>query len=190
MITKKSEDRPVRTTVTAQSIKRQVQAILICSGFALFALVLSSIALPGTASATPPSGVTQTPIASGVLAEPIRAKFKQDAAGFGDGLDVSNIAIVRNTVQPRGYSGWHQHSGPSWIVVTQGTLTFFDADDPTCTGHPVSAGSTYFDPGNHTFNAMNESYDQVVVNYVVLMLPAGGAPRIDMPNPGVCPQLP
>jgi quercetin dioxygenase-like cupin family protein len=109
--------------------------------------------------------------------------------GFGNGLDVSNISIVKNVVQPGGYFGWHQHSGPSWIVVTQGTLTFYSGGDPTCTGHPVSAGSAYLDPGDHTHNARNET-NQVVENYVVRMLPAGGPPRIDMPDPGVCPGLP
>jgi quercetin dioxygenase-like cupin family protein len=128
-------------------------------------------------------------------------KFKQDG-GMGDVLDVaglammqtttvdvSNIAIVKNIVQPGGYFGWHQHSGPSWIVITQGTLTFYDADDPSCAGVPVSAGRAYFDAGNHTHNARNET-DLPVENYVVRMLPAGGAPRIDMPDPGVCAGLP
>ena len=192
MITKKREDRPVRATGTAQSIKRQVQAVLICSALALFALLLTSSFAPRVAMATPPSpGISRTPIASGVLAEPVRAKFKQGEGegGFGDGTDVSNLTIVKLIVQPGSYLGWHQHSGPTWIIVTQGTLTFYDGDDPTCTGHPVSAGSAYFDPGNHTLNAKNET-NAPVEQYVMLMLPAGGAARIDEPNPGVCPQLP
>jgi quercetin dioxygenase-like cupin family protein len=187
MNVKNSEERPV--LATAQSIGRPVQAVLICSALTLFALLVSSSLTPGTALATPPSGVSQTPVASGVLHEPISAKFKDAKGGFGDGLDVSNIAIVKNIVQPGGYFGWHQHSGPSWIVVTQGTLTFYDGDDTTCTGQDVAAGSAFFDPGDHTHNARNET-NQVVENYVVRMLPAGGAPRIDMPNPGVCPGLP
>jgi hypothetical protein len=116
-------------------------------------------------------------------------KLKQGEGGFGDGLAVSNVAIVKNIVQPGGYFGWHQHGGPSWIVVTQGTLTFYDGDDPTCTGHAVSAGSAFLDSGDHTHNARNET-TQVVENYVVRMLPTGGTARIDMPNPGNCPTLP
>jgi quercetin dioxygenase-like cupin family protein len=115
-------------------------------------------------------------------------KLKQEG-GFGDGLEVSNVSIVRNTVQPGGYFGWHQHGGPSWIVVTQGTLTFYDADDPSCGGHLVPAGSAFLDLGDHTHNARNET-NAPVENYVVRMLPAGGATRIDMPHPGVCPGVP
>jgi hypothetical protein len=142
----------------------------------------------GTVMATPGQGVSQTAIASGTLPEPIRVKIK-DGGGFGDGLDISNLSIVRNVVQPGGYFGWHQHGGPSWIIVTQGTLTFYDGDDPTCTGHPVSAGSAYLDLGDHTHNARNEG-TVPVENYVVRMLPAGAATRIDMPHPDVCPGLP
>jgi quercetin dioxygenase-like cupin family protein len=207
MIINTSERRPVRTT--ARGIKRQIKTLLVLSAPVLFALLLASSFTAGTAMATPPSGVSQTPIASGVLPEPIRMKFAQrnphapgdhsgpvalsqngatintaqSEEGFGNGLDVSNVAIVKNIIQPGGYFGWHQHSGPSWIVVTQGTLTFYNGDDPDCTG------SAYFDPGDHTHNARNET-NQVVENYVVRMLPAGGAPRIDMPDPGVCPGLP
>lgn len=196
MNNKMSEERPV--LATSQNVKHRmlaaVSALLI--GAALALLLTGSFA-PGTvlatagsdvAPTTPGSGVTQTPVASGVLHEPVRAKFKQDG-GFGSGLDVANIAIVKNVIVPGGYFGWHQHSGPSWIVITQGTLTFYHADDPTCTGHAVSAGSAFFDPGNLTHNARNET-NALVENYVVRMLPAGGAPRIDMPDPGVCPGLP
>jgi hypothetical protein len=42
------------------------------------------------------------------------------------------------------------------------------------------------DPGNHTHNARNEGSENLIV-YVVFMLPEGGAPRIDVPNPGNCP---
>jgi quercetin dioxygenase-like cupin family protein len=149
-------------------------------------MLLAGSVAPGTALATPAAGVSQTPIASGALAEPITVKFKNGQGGFGDGLDVSNVAIVKNIVAPGGSFGWHKHSGPSWIVVTQGTLTFYDGDDSTCTGHPVSAGSAYFDSGDHTHNARNET-NAPAENYVVRTLPAGGAPRIEMPDPGVCP---
>ena len=196
MINKMSEETPVRST--AQNMKRRmlvsISALVIG---AVLALLLTSSFAPATALATAGSdvapmtagyGITQTPVASGVLHDAVRMKFKQDG-GFGSGLDVSNVAIVKNTIIPGGYFGWHQHSGPSWIVMTQGTLTFYDADDTTCTGHPVSAGTAFFDAGNHTHNARNET-NQMVENYVVRMLPAGGAPRVDEPDPGVCPGLP
>jgi quercetin dioxygenase-like cupin family protein len=183
MFSEKNEDRLERAK--AQNVARLLLLVVAFAGLA-FALILASTAAPGTALATPAMGVSQTPIASGVLPEPISLKFKTGDGGFGKGLDVSNVAIVKNIVAPGGYFGWHQHSGPSWIIVTEGTLTFYDAHDPTCTGHPVSAGGAYFDPGDHVHNARNET-NAPAENYVVRTLPAGGAPRIDMPDPGVCP---
>jgi quercetin dioxygenase-like cupin family protein len=208
MIDEMSEERPVRPI--AQNVKRWV--VVFC---AILAPLLTGSLVAGTAFATPGSGVTQRTVATGVLPEPVRMKLAQrnphmpdehsrpialslnestidtagDREGFGDGVDVSSITIVTNTIAPGGYFGWHQHSGPSWIVMTRGTLTFYNADDPTCTGHPVSAGSVFLDMGNHTHNARNET-NEPAENYVVRMLPEGGVPRIDMPNPGVCPGLP
>jgi len=208
MSNKTNDEMPVGAT--AQTIKRRLFLIA-----AVFAPLLVSNFVVGTALATPGSGVTSTTIAGGTLPAPIRVKLAErhrhepgkpgapselialslnsattyamdDERGFGDGIDVSNISIVKNVIAPGGYFGWHQHSGPSWIVVTQGTLTFYNADDPTCTGHRVEAGNAYLDMGNHTHNARNET-DAPVENYVVRMLPAGGAVRIDMPDPGVCP---
>jgi quercetin dioxygenase-like cupin family protein len=164
--------------------ERSIRRSALLASLALAVFLVSSWAA-GTALATPGNGVSQTPVASGVLPEPVRMKLKNEG-GFGDGLAVSNVAIVKNVVQPGGYFGWHQHGGPSWIVVTQGTLTFYDGDDPTCTGHPVSAGNAYLDMGDHTHNARNET-NSPVENYVIRMLPEGGVTRIDMPNPGVCP---
>jgi len=58
----------------------------------------------------------------------------------------SDVYVVRNTVVPGGQSGWHYHPGPSLITVVQGTATFYDGDDPTCTprvySRRVQASST------------------------------------------------
>jgi hypothetical protein len=29
-------------------------------------------------------------------------------------------------------TGWHRHPGPILITVTQGTITYYESDDPTC----------------------------------------------------------
>jgi quercetin dioxygenase-like cupin family protein len=180
------EERPAGAG--GHNIKRRLRAVVVCSALALFTLLLVGSFGAQTARATPSSGVSQTPIASGVLTDAIRLKWKQaNDSGFGDGLDISNVAIVKNIVQPGGSFGWHQHGGPSWIVVTQGTLTFYDADDPRCAAYPVSAGHAFFDAGNHTHNARNLT-DQVAENYVVRMLPSGATPRLDItPAPANCP---
>lgn len=139
------------------------------------------------ASATPGSGVTPRMVGMGVLPEPVRAKLKAGHHdGFGDGTAVADIVVVEFTVAPGGYFGWHQHGGPVWVIVKQGTLTLYDGDDPTCTGSAYTAGNAFLDAGDHTHNARNETGSPVVV-YGTFMLPDGAALRVDVPNPGVCP---
>jgi quercetin dioxygenase-like cupin family protein len=149
------------------------------------AIVVSTL-LAQTASATPPTGVTPYPIVSGDLENPIHIKFK-DKGGFGRGVVVDTITVVKYVVEPGGAFGWHRHGGPVWAVVSEGALTLYHADDPSCTGRTVTAGTAFLDPGiDHVHNARNLG-DTPVVVYATFMLPEGGATRIDEPDPGVCP---
>ena len=60
------------------------------------------------------------------------------------GLEV----VVRSfAYDPGAFTGWHKHPGPVLIQVVEGTVTFFEADDP-CTPIEVSAGHGYVDAGN------------------------------------------
>ena len=83
-------------------------------------------------------------------------------------------------------STWHKHPGPVFIVVAQGTMRFYEGDDPTCTPVEKTAGQGFLDKGEHAHIARNESGApaQTVVTYLV---PQGAALRIDQPNPGNCP---
>lgn len=153
--------------------------------------LLCSVVLCGSmfasfeAGATRSEGVSAEPIALGSLPEPIRAKLKGDDGGFGDGTDVAQIAVIKFTIAPGGYFGWHRHGGPVWVVVAAGELTLYDSDDTTCTGRVHKPGSAFLDAGNHTHNARNEGANPVVV-YGTFMLPAGGAVRVDAEDPQVC----
>jgi hypothetical protein len=44
-------------------------------------------------------------------------------------------------------TGWHTHPGSVFIIVTEGTLTFYEYDDPTCMPTIVSAGQGYVNTG-------------------------------------------
>jgi quercetin dioxygenase-like cupin family protein len=181
--TKTNEIRTVQatTTTTTQRITRRVLLI----GSAL-ALLLTTNFATQTAFATPPSGVTTTAIASGVLPEAIRVKIGMEREGFGNGTEATDLSIIKNTFVPGGTFGWHRHPGPSLVMITQGTLTLYEAGDPTCTPHLYPAGSAFIDNAGDAHNVRNETAGTVEV-YVVRMLPAGAPPRIDMPDPGVCP---
>jgi hypothetical protein len=100
--------------------------------------------------------------------------------------DPSDVYIVRNTVPPGGYSGWHTHPGPSVVSVTAGTATVYDGDDPSCTPVKYPAGTGFIDPGDgHVHMVRNEgTVDLVVVAFQVI--PTGAARRIDAPAPGYC----
>ena len=160
---------------------KQSIGILVLAGLVIFSLLL--FARP--AAATPPIGLTGVPVASGVLPEVIRAKFKAGENGFTDGTDVKNIVMVKFTLDPGGTFGWHRHGGPVWAIVTSGTLTIYSGDDPNCTPQVYGVGSAFLDPGDHTHVGKNETGDPVEV-YATFMLPEGGQTRIDAPDPGLC----
>ena len=82
-------------------------------------------------------------------------------------------------------TGWHSHPGPVFITVTQGTLTYYERDDPTCTPHVVSADSPnnafVDDGGGHVVR--NES-DQLAQDISVITAPVGGTFRTNLDAPG------
>lgn len=89
---------------------------------------------------------------------------------------------VQTVLQPGGTFGWHEHGGPVWAVIASGTLTLYDE---ACQPETFNAGEAFLDGGNHTHIANNEGEVDVVI-YATFMLPTGGAPRIDVPDPGTC----
>jgi quercetin dioxygenase-like cupin family protein len=99
----------------------------------------------------------------------------------------SDIYVVRNTVPPGGYSGWHTHPGPSVVLVKSGTATVYNGDDPNCTPMTYAAGTGFIDQGGgHVHMVRNEgTTDLVTVAFQII--PAGADRRIDAPSPGHCP---
>lgn len=170
--------------ILGKSVSDRRNLLLLVIG--LLAVLAITMLAVRESSATPGSGVTAEPILATELAEPLRAKFKEDGSGFGDGTEVTNLRLIKFTIAPGGIFGWHQHGGPVWAMVASGTLTIYDGDDPTCTGTVYTGGSAFLDAGDHVHNARNEGSEDVVI-YATFMLPDGGALRIDVPDPGVCP---
>jgi len=100
--------------------------------------------------------------------------------------DDSDVYVVTNVIKPGGHSGWHSHPGPSLITVKEGTVTAYDADDPTCTGQVYSAGMGFVDPGDGHVHLLRNEGPVDAVTVAVQFLPAGAPRRIDAPDPGVC----
>jgi len=149
-------------------------------------LALASVlVVAGLALATSQMGVTSTPIGSGTLA-PVNLVVKT-----GDWMTQvrtkgeSTLAVVENRVAPGGTFGWHSHPGPSLIIVKSGTITFYHADDHSCTGVDYTEGDALVDPGNEVHVGRNEGTEDVVV-IVTRLTPVGAVTRIDQPASGHC----
>ena len=97
-----------------------------------------------------------------------------------------DVAMQSITFPAGAQSTWHKHPGPVFIIVAEGTMTFYESDDPTCTPVVKSKGEGILDEGEHAHIARNESGApaKTVVTYLV---PQGAALRIDQPRPGNCP---
>ena len=164
--------------------------------FVLLVAAVGATIYAGEVLATSSQGFTGTTLAkatfgeidSHVVAEPgWQEKIKTQGA--------SDLYVQQNTWDPSACggcipsSGWHTHPGPSLVIVTQGTVTEYDGDDPTCTPHVYPQGSTFIDSGGgHVHLLRNESGSQAVT-VAVQLVPAGFVRRIDRPNPGYCPNI-
>jgi quercetin dioxygenase-like cupin family protein len=97
--------------------------------------------------------------------DPSEWRVQVDAKG---GLDVATQTIVF----PAGsQSGWHVHPGPVFIVVQEGTMTFYEAD---CSTTVVQAGHGFLDTGVEPHIARNES-GAPALNVVTYLVPPGTA---------------
>ena len=151
------------------------------------AAVVPLLALVGFTAATlasPASGVTPSLLARGtyddfkVRSDPhspvdIKAKTKSPI----------DVVVRRHDYAVGSTTGWHSHPGPVFITVTQGELTYYLYDDPTCTPHKVSAGQGIVDDGRGHI-VRNES-GLPAQDVSVIIAPVGGAFRgeLDAPSP-------
>ncbi|SRR6266568_6362007 len=154
------------------------------------AVVVSVLNMP--ALATDPVGFTSTTLGTGpfgaldVSAFFIPSKGQPWLAlvktkGKSDGY------VLNNAWDVGGDTGWHTHSGPTLIIVTAGTITHYDGDDPTCTPHVYTAGMTFVDEGGGHVHIVRNEGDVPAVAYAFRLVPSGQPGRIDAPDPGNCP---
>jgi quercetin dioxygenase-like cupin family protein len=164
------------------------------SMFALTAAMIAVVAIVGVVLATPISGVTTTTFAVGRFGN-IDAKTLTDidptaSTAFWQARintkGSADVYMLENRIAPGGTFGWHSHPGPSIVLVKSGTLTLYKGADSTCTPQVVEAGSGFVDDGGDVHMVRNEGSIDAVV-YVVSLVPAGFARRIDEPAPGNCP---
>ena len=99
----------------------------------------------------------------------------------------SDVYVQSNVWQPGGSTGWHTHPGHSLIIVTEGTVTGYEGDDPRCRPTIYTQGMGFVDPGgDHVHNLRNEGTVEAKT-IAVQLIPADATRRIDAVSPGNCP---
>lgn len=149
-------------------------------------IALSSLFVLGVCvmmtTASPAVGVTPTLIGRGTY-QPFRVTTARDSPIDIDVKAKSEVDIVVRThdYAPGGSTGWHTHPGPVLITVLEGSVTFYEADDPSCTPKVVYAGEGYVDTGRGHFGR-NET-GATAKDVTVILAPVGLPFRGELPAP-------
>ena len=145
--------------------------------------VLVAAMSAGTSLATPPSGFTA----------PFTYRASIDAHHFDSNdykiyqKNTEDVVMRELIIAPGGQSGWHYHPGPTYVLITQGTDTLYEANDPTCTAHQYPAGTGFVELAGDVHISRNEGTTPTVALVTFLNVSVGGAFRFDAPTPGNCP---
>ena len=135
-----------------------------------------------------PVKFSSTPLARGTWDRAERTDFLSALAGQG-GLASSDVFMVKATLgpstgpgDPPGTTGWHLHTGPSALIVTQGTMAVSHRmANGRCMTREVGAGEAIFHTtGLHNFT---NSGSGLVEFYIAYFVPAG-PPLIPADDPG------
>jgi quercetin dioxygenase-like cupin family protein len=146
-------------------------------------LAISLAAFVAVTKASPPSGVTATVLARGTFPSfNVRSNPHGPIADFrAHSTAPIDIVVRRHDYAPGASTGWHQHPGPIFITVTQGQLTYYEYDDPTCTPHVITAGHSFVDTGDG--HIVRNETDQPAQDISVITAPVGAAFRTELPAP-------
>ena len=155
--------------------KRGIRWALLSVGLA--GVVTAVTVAPG--GATPPSGLTQVPLARGT-----------DVSDGTIPLQVgTDVAMAQITVEPGGTSGWHSHPGGAIVVVKQGSLTVYGSAGSQCQITTYSAGQAFIERPGEVDDVTNAGTVPYVLFVTFPRVPQGDSPRTDQPDPGTCPGL-
>jgi hypothetical protein len=173
---------------------------------AVATVALLAMAYAETVRATPSVGFTATTLALGRFGDIDAAN--QLIREFGDSTPQkdlwlslqktkgpSDLYVQNNEVALGGSSGWHTHPGHSLIIVTAGSVTVYEADDPTCKGTVYSsqavngiANMGFVDHGGDHVHLIRNEGDVIARTMAVQLIPAGATRRVDVtPGPATCP---
>jgi hypothetical protein len=168
--------------------------------WALLLVVAGLAAYAGNVLATPATvpGFSGTTLAKATFGEIFSHVQTQDPQFWNEVIKTegaSDLYVQQNTWDPSACggcipsTGWHTHPGPSLVIVTQGTVTEYDGNDPTCTPHVYSANgsNSFVDVGGGAVHIIRNESGAVAKTIAVQLIPAGAVRRQDAPDPGYCP---
>ena len=149
-----------------------------------FALALVAVmASISIAAATSGSGVSATTFSRGTLDARVKIHTADLKFSTRHDLDVVTQTI---TIAPGGHTGWHSHPGPVFVTIAGGAMSFYDADDPSCSRITYATGDSFIDRGGgHVHIARNEGTVDLVL-YATYLVPVGAGIRTDAADPGTC----
>lgn len=166
---------------------RRATSIAVAMGVSLAALGALTLSTPARADHVPVHG---TILGRGAFATSTDIKLKSIVGGrltISNATDAADVIVQQITIQPGGFTGWHTHPGPAVVVITAGTLTYYEGDDQACTGNDFAAGQAFTDPGQgHVHSALNEGSAPVSLYVTYFDVPPGAGPAIPVANPGNC----
>jgi len=161
------------------------------SALAIVVALTAFAAYAGYARATDPVGFVGTTIAKATLAEldthvhTVPADWQVWLKSKG----LSDLYVQSNVWQPGGSTGWHTHPGPSLVIVTAGTLTVYDGDDPGCAPHVYTptGNNSFVDVGGGDVHMIKNEGSVEARTIAVQFVPAGAVRRINADAPAGCP---
>ena len=166
---------------------------------ALAAAALGLAVYAGSVLATP---ATSPGFSGSTLARATYGEISSHQHTFPAGWDEliktkgdSDLYVQQNTWNPElcggcvPSTGWHTHPGPSFIIVTKGSVTAYESDDPSCTPHVYTAGTpnnAFLDEGGGHVHIIRNESGAIAQTVAVQLIPAGAERRQDAPDPGTC----
>jgi quercetin dioxygenase-like cupin family protein len=98
----------------------------------------------------------------------------------------SDVYVQSNVWAPGGSTGWHSHPGHSLIIVTAGTVTDYEGHDSDCKPHVYKTGMAFVDAGGDHMHIIRNEGTVEAKTIAVQLIPADGARRIEVADPGNC----
>jgi len=150
----------------------------------LLAAVVASLVVSGVVLAThQSSGLTSIVQARGSWDRDERTAFLAALSTQGKASS-ADVAVVKASLTPDGYTFWHGHPGPSVVIVTAGEITVLEpTPNGGCQSRTYGPGDAFFHgTENHDFRNEGSVTAAFTITYFVTAWP----PLTHTEDPGTC----